>query len=137
MIEGATKIPEPITLPTMRVVASRRPSPRTSPPRSDASERAGGAMKGGGGYLTPAVYNPPTRRFRGRVDNGLPLFHSLPSSDPRRPRCFFRLPMDRPPPARAHAGRRREHGRRPREGARVELPGREAQPPDRVLSQAG
>ena len=29
-IEGAKKIPEPITLPRTRVVASRRPSPRTS-----------------------------------------------------------------------------------------------------------
>ena len=30
MIDGATKMPEPMTLPTMRVVASNRPSPRTS-----------------------------------------------------------------------------------------------------------
>src|SRR6266852_1118943 len=30
MIEGATKMPEPMTLPTMRVVASSRPRPRTS-----------------------------------------------------------------------------------------------------------
>ena len=31
MIEGAKKIPEPITLPTMSSVASRRERPRTSP----------------------------------------------------------------------------------------------------------
>src|SRR5206468_6140965 len=30
MIEGATKMPEPMTLPTMSVVASSRPRPRTS-----------------------------------------------------------------------------------------------------------
>ena len=30
MIDGAKKIPEPMTLPTMRSVASNRPSPRTS-----------------------------------------------------------------------------------------------------------
>jgi len=30
MIEGAKKMPEPMTLPTMRSVASRRESPRTS-----------------------------------------------------------------------------------------------------------
>src|SRR4029079_13332260 len=31
MIEGAMKMPEPMTLPTMRVVASSSPSPRTRP----------------------------------------------------------------------------------------------------------
>lgn len=30
MIEGATKMPEPMTLPTMIVVASNSPRPRTS-----------------------------------------------------------------------------------------------------------
>src|SRR5688500_2343245 len=37
MIEGATKMPEPITLPTISVVASSRPRPRT---------RAGGGSRG-------------------------------------------------------------------------------------------
>ena len=30
MIDGATKIPDPMTLPTMSIVASRSPRPRTS-----------------------------------------------------------------------------------------------------------
>src|SRR5438309_1726539 len=36
MIAGAKKIPEPITLPTMMVVASKRPRPRTSPGSAEA-----------------------------------------------------------------------------------------------------
>ena len=31
MIEGAKKMPEPMTLPTIKSVASRSPRPRTSP----------------------------------------------------------------------------------------------------------
>src|SRR5687768_6742515 len=40
MMEGATKIPDPMTLPMMSAVASNRPSPRTS------SGAAGGFTSG-------------------------------------------------------------------------------------------
>src|SRR6266446_4877761 len=41
MIAGAKKIPEPITLPTMMVVASKRPRPRTSPRSAAGAGLAG------------------------------------------------------------------------------------------------
>jgi hypothetical protein len=44
MIEGATKMPDPITLPTMSVVASRRERPRTSVAVSGRVVRTDSAM---------------------------------------------------------------------------------------------
>src|SRR5688572_21650368 len=41
MIEGATKIPDPMTLPTTSIVASRSPRPRTSGAPSRPATGAG------------------------------------------------------------------------------------------------
>src|SRR6187401_1768687 len=46
MIDGATKIPDPMTLPTMSIVASNSESPRTRAGRT--SSVVGAVLKGGG-----------------------------------------------------------------------------------------
>ena len=93
-------------------------------------------MGGRGGYLrersiiclTPTLPRPGRKWI-------FSFFHSVPSPDPHRRRPFRRLSADRLARDAEGPGRGRRHGRRPREGAGVELPGREAQPPDRVLPE--
>src|SRR6266581_624757 len=51
MIAGAKKIPEPITLPTMMVVASKRPRPRTR--AGSAGAASAGAVRGAATNLSP------------------------------------------------------------------------------------
>src|SRR5258708_1415602 len=113
MMEGAKKIPDPITLPTMRVVASRSPRPRTSPPRSGSAavlaaspmllasprEDADRAEDSTGGHREgPALcYNPASLEKRAPLPGGLPTPHAgsplpLHSVDPGPDRPHRRLP---------------------------------------------
>src|SRR5690242_12443327 len=75
MIEGATKIPDPMTLPTMRVVASRRPRPRTSSTGGGEVAREGRAM--GRGRIPQSPRSIIATRFAA-ADRNLELLDSIP-----------------------------------------------------------
>src|SRR5947199_1106100 len=125
MIDGATKMPEPITLPTMRVVASRSPRPRTSCGDDDVAAGLW-AMENG-----TVEYNPAAPRDGLRLRAILEPIRARAPGGPGRPLRIQETHLSRPH-ARAVGG----HGRGAGEDAGLRLHGGQVPEADQA-PQAG